>query len=345
MPSRRVRIAEGVYQDRYGLAATVKVGRQQREQRFSHDTSPDYLQAWRARTRAELLEDRDEAPDGPEPQRGTYADDLERYLKKIEGRIAFKADRSHLRAWLPALGPLLRHQIRPAQVQAAMDRWRHAGKSARTIRHRVRVLRELYTKLDGAHARPPLKGITLPSVPAAHPTAVPWATVRKVAASLKAGTPREQGGGIDSAKGYARFLVRATTGQRPAQIMRAVPEDVDLKRRLWFVRPAKGGTGIALPLNAEMVKAWKAFAKADAWGSFDVNSFSKLLRRHGWPKGTRPYNLRHTFAIDMIIGGADLGDVQAALGHRQIDTTRAHYASIQLARLRKALKLRTRKPL
>lgn len=339
---RRTRIAEGVWQDKYGLAATVKVGLVQREQRFAADQSLDVIQAWRSRTRADLLEDREERGDDAPIVRGMFADDLPRRLKQIEDKARFKSDRSHLKAWIPALGKFFRSTIRPAHLQAAIDGWLKAGKSARTIRHRVRVLRELYKGLDGAHARPPVKGLTLPQIGKPHPIAVSWKTVQRVAKSLKKGKRHEGGFGGDSDKAYARFLVRATTGQRPAQIMRATREDIDLKRRLWYVRSAKGGNAIALPLDDEMIKAWKAFIAAGAWGTFNTRSFSHTIRRHGWPKGLRPYVLRSTFAIDMILGGADLGDVQAALGHRQIETTRAHYASIQLARMRKALKLKKR---
>lgn len=339
--TRRVRVAEGIWQDKYGLAATVKVGAIQRERRFPTDTALDVLQAWRSRTRAELLEDRDDHADAPAVL-GVWAADVTRRLKQLEGKARYKADRSHLNAWLPHLGHTMRSKIRPSHVQAAIDAWAKAGKSPRTIRHRVRVLRELYQALDGAHARPPIKGLTLPTPARPIPVAVSWKMVQKVAKSLKAGKRHEEGYGGDSNKAYARFLVRATTGQRPAQIMRATRQDVDLRRRLWFVRAAKGGDPIVLPLDADMVKAWKVFIAADAWGTFDTRSFSHTIRRHGWPKGIRPYALRSTFAIDMILGGADLGDVQAALGHRRIDTTRAHYASIQLARMRKALKLKKR---
>jgi integrase len=118
--------------------------------------------------------------------------------------------------------------------------------------------------------------------------------------------------------------------------MRAEPGDVDLKRRIWFVRAAKGGHAIPLPLTQDMIRAWKAFIAADAWGAFDARSFSKTIRRHGWPKGIRPYNLRHTFAIDHLLAGTDIGDLQGLLGHRQIETTRKFYGPILLARLKKA---------
>lgn len=346
---KRIRIATGIYQDQYGRAATVKVGRVQREQRFPPDAPIDRLQAWQVRTRAELTEDRDDARaiDDPVPARGTFAGDLPRRLKQLEGRASFKSDRSHLRAWLPFIGRMPRPSIRPSHVRAAFSAWIADGKSARTIRHRRRVLRELYQGLDGAHARPPLKGVNVPKPDDPHPTPVPIATIRKVAASLKKGKRGEKRHGPnrtlapvtypEPAKARARFLVRATTGQRPSQIMRALPADVDLKRRVWFVRAGKGGRQVPLPLTADMVRAWQAFKAAHAWGPFDSRSFSKTLRRHGWPANVRPYNLRHTFAIDHLLAGTPIGDLQGLLGHRQIETTRTFYGPVLLARLRKTV--------
>jgi hypothetical protein len=218
---KRVRIATGIYRDRYGLAATVKVGRVQREQRFPPDEPVDRMQAWQVRTRAELTEDRDDARsiDEPIPERGTFARDLPRYLNKIATRASYQADRSHLRAWLPFIGRLKRTAIRPSHVRAAFSAWLTDGKSARTIRHRRRVLRELYQALDGAHARPPIKGVKVPKPDDPHPTPVPIATIRRVAASLKRGKTGEKRHGPkrtlarvqhpEPAKARARFLVRA----------------------------------------------------------------------------------------------------------------------------------------
>lgn len=349
MSRRRKRIAEGVYEDAYGIAATVKVGKKQREQRFPRGTSLEFLAAWRARARDDLL---DIADDDAPPLPGTFAGDLEHYLKKIEAKAKYKSDRSHLRAWLPRVGPLLRRRIRASHVTTAIAAWKAEETSARTIRHRVRVLRELYHGLDGRYAPTPVIGVELPKPEAPHPVAVPWTMVRAVAESLKQGKAGEKAHGpnrtiapVDYAhpeKGRARFLVLATTGQRPAQLMRALPTDVDLKRKLWYVRAAKGGLSTALPLDSQMVNAWKAFIKADAWGPFDTTAFGKLLRRHGWSEEYKPYALRSTLAIDMILGGADLSDVQAALGHRRIQTTQTHYAGLQLARMRRALKRKKR---
>lgn len=254
--------------------------------------------------------------------------------------MSFTSDQSHLKAWSPFIGKLKRHAVTATHVRTAFAHWLAAGKSARTIRHRRRVLRELYQALDGTHARPPTKGVKAPRPDAPNPVPVSHALIQRVARSLKAGKRHARGYGSDSNRAYARFLVRATTGQRPTQIMRAERSDVDLKRRIWFVRSAKGGYQIPLPLNDAMVRAWRTFIAANAWGTFDARSFSKTIRRHGWPAGVRPYNLRHTFAIDLLLKGADLGDVQGLLGHRQIETTRQHYAPILVARLKRAVRTR-----
>jgi site-specific recombinase XerD len=343
----RERIATGVYRDRYGISVKVKNRGEPREERFPRDTPIEELERHQARMESELLEDQAErAQTGTaEPTRGTFAGDLPRYLKQIAGRSSFKSDRSHLRAWLPHVGTTRRSEIKPSHIREAFAAWQSKGLSARTIRHRRRVLRELYQTLDGVHARPPLKGVKAPRPPDPHPIAVPIAMIQKVAKSLRSGLVGKKRHGPkktlalihykESPQTYARFLVRATTGQRPAQIMWATPADVDLKRRIWFVRAAKGGYSAALPLNGEMVRAWRVFIKAKAWGSFDARSFAKTLRRHGWPAGIRPYALRSTFAIDHLLKGTSLGDLQGLLGHRQIETTRRHYASVQVALLKK----------
>jgi integrase len=180
----------------------------------------------------------------------------------------------------------------------------------------------------------------IPRVDDPAPVPVDHDVIKRVADSLKKGL-RDQGGhGGDSRKAYARFLVRATTGQRPAQIGYAEPEDVDLKRRIWYVRPCKGGHQIPLPLSTEGVFAWQTFIKAHAWGKFDCCSFAKTLRRHGWPETITPYRLRHTFAIDYLRDGGRLEDLQGLLGHKSIETTRKHYAPVLLSLLQKEVNRR-----
>ena len=333
MSQRRTRLAEGCYQDQYGIAAVVKVGRIQKEKRFPPDTDLDTLRRWRSEERARLLGDRQlQREQRADPRR--FARAVATYLRTRKGRVGYKADRSHAKAWLPALGDKRRHLITTAEVQRVIAGWLEAGKAPKTIQHRVRVLRDILTAADGGRSPQITATLDMPTVSRPSPIPVSRQTIIDVAMSLATGKRHPKGYGADPIKSRARFLVYATTGQRPAQIGRALRSDVDLERHVWFVRPAKGGDPIPLPLSDDMVAAWQAFITAEAWGPFDTTSLAKLLRRHGWPVGIRPYMLRHTFAIDLLLAGADLGDIQGLLGHTHIQTTRDFYAPILISRLR-----------
>lgn len=350
---RQTALAPGIYPDRLGYEArTPSVKGQTRSKRFPPHTPLEIMQAWQADERAYLLRcvTDDQAARGT-VARGTLAGDVQHYLKRRTGRGGFKSDRSHLKAWTDAHGTLDRHKLTPHLCEVLIATWRAAGRAEKTIRHRVRVLRELWHALDGLRARTPVDGLKLPAVPRPHPVGIPPEVIRAVALSLAAGLTIQQRCGptrtlttvrrASTQIGLARFVVRALTGQRADQIMRTLPGDVDLDARIWWVRPAKGGHAVPFPLTDEMIAAWQLFIDAGAWGRWDWRSFAKLLRRHGWPKDIPPKNLRHSFAIDHLRAGTDLGDLQGLLGHSNIQTTRTFYAPVLLSRLQAVTSRRT----
>ena len=49
--------------------------------------------------------------------------------------------------------------------------------------------------------------------------------------------------------------------------------------------------------------------------------FHKLCREAGLPADITPHVMRHTFATDLLSGGADLRSVQELLGHASLSTT------------------------
>lgn len=304
------------------------------------------MQLWQAEQRDErALDKQDDAALKP-ITRGTLAADVTAYLKTREGREGWKADRSHLKAWTDRYGKLPRHRIGTKEVEAAISAWTAAKKSPRTIKHRIRVLKELWHYHDGRKARTPADAVKLRPPVKTIPIPVTQELILAVAESLQRGLIIRQRCGHGRKRvavrraapvtTHARFLIRAITGQRPSQVGRAKPEHVDRENRIWWVQPGKGGHPVPFPLIEELDLAFQLFDQVDAWGPFNPSAFSKTIKRHGWPARVRPYMLRHTFAIKQLLAGVDLGDLQGLLGHTNPNTTRI-YAPVLVARLREAI--------
>lgn len=337
MPRRgkRVRLANGIYRDKTGIAATVSVGsgpaKRQREKRYPAGTALKVIKDWQQDTAAILRADLGVA------KRGTLKADADRYLRLAQYLKNWSGVRSEVRAWTALYGPLHRTQITPAHVLEARVQWLADGYAPKTVNDRVGRLRRLYRTLDATPQRPtpPTPCDTIDDLPIVlAPSVAPEAGILiTVLRNLEAG---ERHGTLRDAKTRARFLVLATTGKRPAEVMRAIPEDLSLETRVWRVRNAKGGWGPGIYLNDDMLAAWQLFVEADAWGAFNTGSYARTLRTAGWPAGLRPYNLRHGVGQAMSAAGVDLSDIQAHYGHRQIATTRRHYVPVLDSRLESA---------
>jgi integrase len=337
MPRRgkRVRLAKGIYRDKSGIAATVAIGtgpaKQQREKRYPHDTPLKTIKQWQHDTAAALREDVGVA------KRGTLKADAARYLKLAQYLQNWSGVRSQVNAWVARIGHLHRAQITPAHVLEARVAWLADGYAPKTINERVGHLRRLYRTLDATPRRkkPPtpcdtIEDLYVVDTPSVAPAA---GLVLQVLRQLEEG---ERKGTLRDTKTRARFLVMATTGKRPSEVMRTEPEDVSLETRVWRVRNGKGGHGPGIYLNDDMLAAWKVFIASEAWGWFNTGSVARVLRNAGWPTGLRPYNLRHAVGQAMQAAGVDLSDIQAHYGHKHIATTRRHYVPILDSRLESA---------
>ena len=384
MPSRpqtKTRIANQIFQHAYGFDVRVKhQGTLYTAPMFALDTPLYVMQQWQL-DKKKALDTRPLETSAPSvtnrhrpSQTVTLEARVETFFPQIAGRVSFKADRSHLRAWLlargadgQAIGAKTPAAITPADVNVAIAAWRtpppagtagqpravrritvtpyrRYGKAIdgyarttpttsgplvvaiRTVRHRCRLLREFLV----AEGLPPtaIDSAKIPAVEKGHPVGVDLETIRVVAQAL-AKVPAW-------ADTYGRYLVLNSTAQRPTQVMRAEPGDVKLEAKLWIVRSAKGAPAHTITLNTDMLKAWRVFVAAKAWGVYDTSLHAKRLRACGWPAAIRPYNARHSVAQDALQShDVNLDDVQGLLGHTTPQMTRSAYGPLALDRQRR----------
>lgn len=89
-------------------------------------------------------------------------------------------------------------------------------------------------------------------------------------------------------------------------------------------RKGKGTTGTAQPLTAKGAAALQALVDAKKLGKFSRDSMRASFRR-AWKKlnlkGLRPYDLRHSFATDVLHRTGNLDVTQMLLRHRDKRTT------------------------
>jgi integrase len=325
---KRIRIEPNIYSDQCGIAAKVQVGDYTREERWPHDEPLPEIRKWLNRTRAEFQA----LPGAKRSARGTLAQDAERYLRAVRHLASWIERRSEVRAWIARYGSWPRRKIHKAQILDARNAWLAAGLAPRTINHRVATLGHLFRELDGRRAPTPCDEIRPLNVPETIPHPVAPETILAVHANL---VDQERRGKLRDGKTRARFMVLASSGVRASELMRAQPGDVDLEARIWRTRDGKGGhRPSGLYLHDDLLAAWRVFAEAEAWGRFETSAFARTLRTAAWPKGIRPYTLRHSVGIALSESGADLADVGAWLGHSRPETTRQHYVPVLAGRMR-----------
>ncbi len=315
---RRVRVAEGVYKDRHGLAATVKVNGVQRELRFPPGTPLKTIRARRDELRASLRT-------LPAGERHTLAHDADRYLDQVGKELVSMADRRHhIDLWVQRFGHLrtLALSQHIALLTDQLHQWRETL-SASACNHRRNALTNLVKVLYGRRAAAELIDLVRFAQPPPKPR---WLERSHIAAVLAQLTP--------GSKTVVRLRLMHWTGMRPSQMGRLQPDDFRLDEPTPFVVVPRGKEGrlAAIPLVGEGLKAARDFTAIRAYGSWSCPSANKALERAAHKAG-RPaftvYQIRHSFATGLRRTGSDVADIQDLYGHTDPETTMI-YAPPQL---------------
>jgi integrase len=329
---RRVRIDTGIYRDSQSGYYSIIVAGIERRMPPGSSTASLY------KRKADLLEELEHLDPALTAEAGTLLRDIPRGLKLMTLSDGGSSMKAHLSAWGKSkLGRKLRRLITREDVLTLRAEWMASGRvQPKTVNNRVEALRSLYRALDGTEARTPCDKIKPLPV---HRTPAVSVSPEDILAVDERLQEFERRGRLRDAKTRARFRVRASTWRRPSEIMRARPEDVNMRRRIWTPRDGKGGFTPGIYLNDDMLAAWQLFIDADAWGEFDTGSMAEVLRAAGWPEDVRPYNLRHSGGIALAEAGVDMSDVQTMMGHKHLTTTRRHYVPVLRSRLEQAAQL------
>ena len=315
---RRVRVAEGIYKDRHGLAATVKVNGVQREVRFPHGTPLKTIRARRDELRASLRT-------LPAGERHTLAYDADRYLQQISGELVSIADRRYyVRQWAARFGHLrtLALSQHTAALNDQLRQWRETL-SVSACNHRRDALTNLVKVLYGRRAAADLVDLVRFRRPPPMPRWLDRAHIAEVLAHLTPGS-----------KTVVRLQLMHWTGMRPSQMGRLQPEDFRLDEPTPFVAVprGKGGRLAAVPLVGEGLDAAREFMAIRAYGQWSCPSANRALARAARSAGRPPftvYQIRHSFATGLRRTGSDVADIQDMYGHTDPETTMI-YAPPQL---------------
>jgi integrase len=345
--AKRQKVARGIY--RFGPGGDYQFKVTVTGRTFWGSAPHDYTEAEAKAAYATFVaRAHKQAPEREE--RRTLELDSRRYIRLIKHLESWKDREAHLKEWNKLLGKVYRHRITSADVMRARVRWLSEkrrvegprGKirilppvGAKTINHRVDTLRNLYKTLDGPKAPTPCDDVT-PLHVAKTPINRDITPELILAVDQQLQTlERRTTGRPMSAKTRARFRVYASTGKRPAEIMRTKRGDVNLEQRVWVPRDAKGGFTPGVYLNDDMLAAWRFFDEVNAYGHFSTGAFARTLHSAGWPKGVRPYQMRHNHWITASEKGIDLADIAIGAGHKDARMTRKAYVPVLNSRLQR----------
>jgi integrase len=324
------------------------VGHPRSVKQFPIETSIDTIAAWRREEQARLQ------LTSPTKIRGTFPRDVQDYLRARAAMPGIRERTRHMTLWVQAFGPRRSADIQPWEIAAVRDRWltegpktvwrrwvadgieRYGGRwvdlpvplSASQVNLRLRALENFYTVMFPQEYNP-VREVAEVAGPDAEARDLPYAVIdRLLAAMPDRGRPAK--GEPRSAVSLTKLRLQAFagTGFSHRELMGIRPSDLHLDEQPPWVwvrgrQKGKGTSGVAQPLTDRGAAALQALTAAGGLGSFSPSAMWKSLQRVGRRlglTGIRPYDLRHSFATEVLARTKSLATTQLLMRHKSSRT-------------------------
>ena len=288
----------------------------------------------------------------------SYVDDFVTYLAHVRRLSpntvrAYQTDLEAYVAWTHREGvaPL---EVSHRQMRRYLAELTRAGYSPKTINRHLSAIRMLYRWLihEGITDKDCAAAIASPKLAKSLPRTMTDGDARAILATC-------EGDDAESVRDRAVIELMYATGARISEVSALNVRDVDLRQRQVRLF-GKGSKERIVPIYSEAARAIESYLAT-------ARPELAALRKRGRPTGalflstrgsrmsadalrTRfeghaaeaglgtditPHAMRHTFATELLSGGADLRSVQELLGHESLATTQI-YTHLSVDRLKDA---------
>lgn len=292
----------------------------------------------------------------------TASDDFIAHIANVEGLSpqTVKAYQQHLEAyaaWLDRSGadPF---DLGPRDVRRYLSELKRAQYSERTVAAHLSALRSCYRwlELEGLVKNDVFSTVLTPKIPKNLPRVVSREQMEALMAAPDTAAP-------EGKRDAAMLELLYASGARISELSALDVESIDFRQRTVTLF-GKGSKERLVPLYRRAVDAAAEYVnegrpvlledakRAEPYGSQHPlfisargNRMSAAALRHrfhllcekaGLPADIAPHAIRHTFATDLLDGGADLRSVQELLGHASLSTTQL-YTHLTPERLKSAV--------
>lgn len=290
----------------------------------------------------------------------SYIDSFIQYISRVQGLSpqTVRAYRSHLEAY--ARWCEKEHveglRVSVAELRGYLGDRQRLGDAPRTLAAHLSAIRSLYRWLNIEEIidKDPAAALQSPKLPSTLPIVLSTSQLDLLFDAVDGSTP----GGV---RDGTMLELLIASGARISELARLCLNDFDRSHQTLRLL-GKGSKERIVPLynkafdsldiyvrQARLALLDKAHCSqsdtnrlfiSDRGRPMDAAAlrrrFDLLVRKAGLPAGITPHTMRHTYATELLEGGADLRSVQELLGHSSLSTTQI-YTHVSPERLRTAI--------